>query len=152
MNKIIKFLATGFGVSNFAPHPGEGTVGTIVGVLLFVIWPVSQVHPVAYWLLLVFGISAGIYISGKAEEIFAQKDCPKIVIDEIMGFVVAMTFLPKSFWVIVAAFVIFRIFDGVKIKPISSVEALPGGVGIMADDVLAGIFTNVIMHIVLIFF
>jgi len=152
VNKVVKFLATGFGVSNFAPHPGEGTVGTLVGVLIFVVWPDSRLHPVAYWLFLVFGIAAGIYISAAAEKSFAQKDCPRIVIDEIMGFIVAMTFLPKSFWVIVAAFVIFRIFDGIKIKPISALERLPGGVGIMADDVLAGIFANVIMHIVLLFF
>jgi len=152
VNKIIKFIATGFNASNYAPHPGEGTVGTLVGVLIFVIWPDAKLYPTAYWLLLVFGLPLGIFIAGKAEEIFAQRDCPRIVIDEIMGFLVSMAFLPKKFWLIVAAFIIFRIFDGIKIKPVKAAENLRAGWGIMADDFVAGILTNVIMNAVLIFF
>ncbi|PIU18825.1 MAG: phosphatidylglycerophosphatase A [Elusimicrobia bacterium CG08_land_8_20_14_0_20_44_26] len=147
-DKIMKFLATGFGVSNYAPHPGEGTIGTVVGVIIFVIWRDSLSYPSDYWMLLVLGIAAGVYISGKAEDIFAQKDCPKIVIDEIMGFLVSMAFVPKKFWLIVIAFVIFRILDGAKIKPIKMAEKLSGGWGIMADDVMAGFITNVIMQII----
>ncbi len=151
VNKIIKFIATGFGASNYAPHPGEGAVGTLVGVLIFVIWPDSKLYPTAYWLLLVLGLLLGVFIAGRAEEMFAQKDCPRIVIDEIMGFLVSAAFLPKKFWLIAAAFVIFRIFDGLKIRPVKTAENLRAGWGIMADDFIAGILTNVIMHVVLIF-
>lgn len=152
MSKIIKFIATGFGVSNYAPHPGEGTVGTLVGVLIFVLWPDARLYPVAYWLLLIIGVPFGIFIAGKGEEIFAQRDCPRIVIDEIIGFLVAMAFLPKKFWLIVSAFIIFRIFDGLKMKPMKLAENLHAGWGIMADDIIAGLLTNVIMQVILILF
>ncbi len=148
MKKLITFLATGFGVSRYAPHPGEGTIGTLVGVVIFVIWPDSRLYPNEFWLLLLLGLMAGVYISGEAEEIFAQKDCPLIVIDEIMGFLIAAAFIPKTFWMIFLAFIIFRIFDGLKPKPIRLAENLSGGWGIMADDVVAGVFTNIIMQIV----
>ena len=109
MEKIIKFLATGFGASYYAPHPGKGTVGTVVGVVILVIWPDSQLYPNEFWLLLLLGLMAGVYVAGEAEKIFAQKDCPLIVIDEIMGFLIAMAFIPKNFWLIVTGFIIFRI-------------------------------------------
>ena len=147
-DKVIKFIATGFGASNYAPHPGEGTIGTLVGVLIYVIWPDSRLYPEHYWLLILFGIIIGIYISGRAEQIFSQQDCPLIVIDEIVGFLIAAAFLPKNFWLIVITFIIFRIFDGLKIKPVKMAENLYAGWGIMADDIVAGMLTNIIMHIV----
>ncbi|MCD6423669.1 MAG: phosphatidylglycerophosphatase A [Elusimicrobia bacterium] len=148
MKEVIKFIATGFGISKIAPHPGEGTVGTLVGIAIFVIWPDSRNFPVAYWLLLVIGMGVGIFVSGKAEEIFGEKDCPLIVIDEIIGYLFAMAFLPKKFWIIVIAFIIFRIIDGIKIKPIKAVEKLNGGIGVMLDDFIAGIITNIIMQLI----
>ncbi|PKM99350.1 MAG: phosphatidylglycerophosphatase A [Elusimicrobia bacterium HGW-Elusimicrobia-2] len=148
MNKVIKFLATGFGVSRFAPHPGEGTIGTLVGVVIFVLWPDSRLYPNGFWLLLILGLTLGVYVAGKAEEIFAQKDCPRIVIDEIMGFLIAAAFLPKTFWMIFSAFILFRIFDGLKPGPVRFAEKFSGGWGIMGDDIVAGIFANIIMQIV----
>ncbi|MEA2081506.1 MAG: phosphatidylglycerophosphatase A [Elusimicrobiota bacterium] len=148
MDKLIKFLATGFGVSRYAPHPGEGTLGTLVGVVIFVIWPDSRYHPNEFWLLILLGLMGGVYVAGKAEEIFAQKDCPLIVIDEIMGFLIAAAFIPKTFWMIFSAFILFRIFDGLKPGPVKLAENLAGGWGIMADDIVAGVFTNIIMQMV----
>ena len=152
MNKVIKFLATGFGVSSYAPHPGEGTIVTLAGVVIFVLWPDSRFHPNAFWMLLLVGLTMGVYVAGKAEEIFAQKDCPRIVIDEIMGFLVAAAFLPKTFWMIFLTFILFRIFDGLKPGPVRMAENLSGGWGIMGDDLVAGVFTNIIMQIVVLRF
>ena len=112
------------------------------------ICPDSKLYPAAYWVLLMSGVIIGIYVAGRAEEIFAQKDCPMIVIDEIVGFLISTAFLPKKFWLIVITFAVFRIFDGLKIKPMRIAEKLYAGWGIMADDIIAGVFTNIVMQIV----
>ncbi|MEW5766552.1 MAG: phosphatidylglycerophosphatase A [bacterium] len=141
MTFLIRLTATGFytGYSPLAP----GTVGSVVGIGLYLgfnllAWPL-------YLLSLIVCLAGGIWICSRAEDIYKEKDSSRIVWDEITGYLVAMFGLNPAF--IPVAFVIFRIMDIVKPYPIQLTERLPGGWGIMLDDVLAGLATNIIIRI-----
>ncbi len=141
--KIAMFLATGFyaGKSPFAP----GTVGTLVGVpfaLVFLIIP-----PPFYGVYVVGLILLAIFIADQAEKILKAKDPGCIVIDEIAGYVVALSIVPVNVISLVAGFFIFRFFDIVKVGPTRYFEKnFSGGAGVVLDDVMAGILTAVVLR------
>jgi phosphatidylglycerophosphatase A len=89
----------------------------------------------------------GFGTSGRMEKIVGKKDPSCVVIDEVAGSLVAFFLLPKTIPVLVTAFFLFRAFDMFKIYPMDKMEALPGAVGVMMDDVIAGLYTNIIMQI-----
>jgi len=94
-----------------------------------------------------------VYASGEAERIFGRKDSPRIVIDEIVGFLWALALIGPTAGRIVAAFFLFRIFDILKPPPARwCQDRLPGGWGVVGDDVVAGIWTNVALLAALRFF
>ena len=130
------FLALGFGagLSPWAP----GTVGTLVAIPLYL--ALAGLPPGAYLgAVIVLGV-AGVPLCGAAARALATHDHPGIVWDEIVGFLVIMAFLPASWAGIAAGFVLFRGFDILKPWPIGWLDArLQGGLGIMLDDVLAGL-------------
>ena len=139
--KIIKLLATGFGsgLSPFAP----GTMGTLVGIpVCLVCLPLSW--PVRFLVAIILSALA-VYISGRAETIYLKKDDQRIVIDEIAGFQVAMLPVAITGWHLCFAFVLFRIFDIWKPFPIRNLQQLPGGWGVVIDDIAAGIYAGIIM-------
>jgi phosphatidylglycerophosphatase A len=140
MDWIVRFLATGFfvGYSPIAP----GTMGTLVAFLLYAILPTTVTF---YWMLILCLIIGGTVISHLAENIIGQIDSSKIVIDEICGYFIAMAFLPKTLGLMVVGFFIFRLLDVVKIYPMNKLEILPGGLGIMLDDIYAGVITNLVI-------
>ena len=139
--KIIKLLATGFGsgLSPFAP----GTMGTLVGipVCLFCL-------PLTWSVRFVFVIilsALSVFISGRAETIYSNKDDQRIVIDEIAGLQVAMLPVAITALHLCVAFVLFRIFDIWKPYPIRNLQNLSGGWGVVLDDVVAGIYAGAVM-------
>lgn len=139
--KIIKILATGFGagLSPFAP----GTMGTLAGIPICLLclqltWPARFIFVIALSAL-------AIYISGRAETLYLKKDDQRIVIDEIAGFQVAVLPVAITGLNICAAFVFFRIFDIWKPFPVNKLQGLPGGLGVVMDDVGAGIYAGAIM-------
>ena len=145
--KAIKLLACGFGagLAPFAP----GTVGTLVGVpICLLCLPLSW-----FWRLLVVLalLALSIYIAGRAEEIYQKKDDQRIVIDEIVGFQIAL--LPVAITVphLCAGFVLFRIFDIWKPFPLQNLQRLPAGWGIALDDVGAGIYAGAAMLLLTLF-
>jgi phosphatidylglycerophosphatase A len=142
MTHLIIFLASGAytGFSPIAP----GTVGTLVGILIYLLLPYQ--HPSLYFSLVLLSIGAAIWLAQAGEIIFGAPDSRRIVIDEIVGFLVAMFLLPSSWGYIVAAFFIYRAFDVIKPPPIERLEALPGGFGVVLDDVLAGVYTNLVLQ------
>jgi phosphatidylglycerophosphatase A len=85
----------------------------------------------------------------KGEELFHEKDCPKIVIDEIAGFLLADFLSPPEFKPTAAAFLLFRFFDIIKLFPSSRLEQIQGGVGVILDDLVAGLYTFLILHLLL---
>ncbi|MGV8057638.1 MAG: phosphatidylglycerophosphatase A [Smithellaceae bacterium] len=145
--KTIRFLACGFGSGLLPVAPG--TFGTLIGI------PICLLCLPLSWflrLLVVLALLAlSIYVSGRAEEIYQQKDDQRIVIDEIIGFQVTM--LPVTITVLhlCAGFVLFRIFDIVKPFPLKKLQSLPGGWGVVLDDVGAGIYAGTLMFLVILF-
>ncbi len=146
VNDIVKLLATGLytGYSPYAP----GTAGTLLAMLLYLILPVSHAF---YWFILIVLVVGGTVLSSKAEKIFGKKDSSHIVIDEICGYFITMAFLPKSLPLMILGFAIFRFLDIVKMPFISRLEDVKGGLGIMLDDIVAGMIGSVILHLINLF-
>ena len=90
----------------------------------------------------------GIFIAGEAENIYGRKDCPHIVIDEIAGMLTTLVLLPQGIGFLLAGFIAFRIFDILKPFPVGLAERrLPGGWGIMMDDILAGVYAGLVVRV-----
>ena len=83
----------------------------------------------------------------KGEEIFHEKDCPRIVIDEIAGFLLANFLSPAELKPTAAAFLLFRFFDIIKIFPAGRAQQIQGGVGVILDDLIAGLYTFLILRL-----
>jgi phosphatidylglycerophosphatase A len=99
----------------------------------------------------VFITFLGIYVGNKVEPEWG-KDSYRVVIDEVAGMLVTMLFLPANLYLLLAGLVLFRFFDILKPLGIRKMEALPGGTGVMMDDVLAGVYGNIILQIAALFF
>ena len=141
----IQFLALGFG-SGLAPK-APGTFGTLAAVPLFFL--LTLLSPVLYALSVILMTLAGFYICGKAANDVGVHDHPAIVWDEFVGFFITILMIPVSWQSVLVGFVLFRFFDIVKPWPISFVDKkVAGGFGIMIDDVIAGFFALIIMHLI----
>ncbi len=140
---LLKYTATlGFiGYIPFAP----GTWGSLAGLISFIlIMPSLQTQ----LLIIIIGVITGIYASSVAEKALDEKDSRRIVIDELIGFYVSVFYLPQRPGYLIMAFLLFRFFDIIKPLPIKKLEkALHGGSGVMADDIMAGIYANIILQI-----
>lgn len=157
---IAVFIATGFG-AGFIPL-GPGTWGSIVGLLI------------AYGLIAAFGSDAlllqnlliaaglvsaalGVWASDRAEKIFDRKDASQIVVDEVFGQIIAFVFIAPYLtglgaswrWWMFAGFALFRAFDIFKPYPINRLQGLSGGLGVMMDDALAGVYAAVVLSLLL---
>lgn len=138
MRKLILVVATGAG-SGYSPV-APGTVGSGVALLLYL--PLVGLGAAGY-LVAVAGVSAlGVWASGEAERIFERRDDGRITIDEVAGMLLALALLPVRLDVAVAGFLLFRLFDIWKPYPVRAVEVLPRGLGVMADDLVAGVYAN----------
>ncbi len=144
---IIVFFASA-AYTGYVPV-ASGTITTlIVGVPLYLLF--SRLSVTGYLIATLFFTAFSVYISHRAEIILNEKDSSKIVIDEFPGFLVAMILVPTNWKTIAAAFLIERFFDIAKIYPANLVEKkIPGGLGVVLDDVVAGIYTCLILHAVL---
>ncbi len=141
----IQFLALGFG-SGLAPK-APGTFGTLAAIPIFLL--LSLLSPWVYMSAVLLMSIAGIYICGKTAKDVGVHDHGAIVWDEFVGFFITMFMVPLSVTSIIVGFILFRLFDIFKPWPISIADKkLQGGFGIMFDDVLAGIFSLVIMHLI----
>ena len=146
MNQLIRnpvhFLAFGFG-SGLSPK-APGTAGTLVAMLL---WPLLAGLPLEIYLAIVAVASVGgFYLCGKTASDLGVHDHPGIVWDEIAGYWLAMAAIPCTWYWMLAGFVLFRFFDIWKPWPISWLDKqVHGGVGIMVDDLLAGLFAWILL-------
>jgi phosphatidylglycerophosphatase A len=105
--------------------------------------------PTYYAGVVIFLSIIGIYICGKAAEDAGVHDHPAIVWDEFIGYFITMFMIPVSWQSIVVGFVLFRLFDILKPWPISFIDKkMSGGLGIMFDDIVAGVFSLIIMHLI----
>ncbi len=141
-NILIKIFASGFG-TGYSPF-ASGTTGTLVGVALFFLLPPKYVLHTAVVIFM-----AGVYISTEAEKIYGKKDSGKIVIDEIAGYLFSMAFMPQNLLFAAAGFFLFRLFDVWKPSPAREAQELKGGWGVMTDDLIAGVYTNLTMWVII---
>ena len=141
-DKLIKTLSTFFYVGYFPAAPGS--VASFVGLL-----GISVLHD--YWCVyiavMIIVTILGFAVCGKAEKIFNEKDPSRIVIDEVAGSLMAFFMLPLTPSVLITAYFLFRAFDMFKVYPVNKFDDMEGSVGIMLDDLVAGLYTNVTMHI-----
>jgi phosphatidylglycerophosphatase A len=121
----------------------SGTVGSAAGLVLWAILPQSPVVHAAAILALFAG---GIWAGGVAERYFDTIDPSPVVIDEVMGMLVTLFAVPVGWGGALAAFVLFRLMDVLKPYPAGHLERLPGGLGVMADDAMAAVYANLILH------
>lgn len=141
--KLIKILATGLG-SGLAPFM-PGTLGTFVGIPLYLVfaslpWPLWLITVLAFCFL-------AWHVADNAERLYGQKDAQCIVIDEIAGLQWTLFLVSPTWPHLTVGFILFRLFDITKPFPARFFqEKLPGGCGIVADDLAAGFYGNIVLQ------
>jgi phosphatidylglycerophosphatase A len=145
LGKVAAVVATGFGAGYSPVAPG--TAGSLVGLLLF--WPLRDL-PAAVQV----GILAAVFLAGAAAATLVARaagieDPGIVVVDEVVGMWTSLLFLPFTLGTAVLGFVLFRILDVVKPYPARDLEELPGGWGIMSDDLMAGVYANLTLRVVM---
>jgi len=145
-DKLIKVMATGFG-SGLVPF-APGTAGTLVGIPVYL--ALSRMSWTLYFVFVVAITLLACYVSHQAERIFDEKDPPRVVIDEIVGFQWTMFLVVPTFLHILVGFLLFRFLDILKVFPAGYFQRrLPGGVGIVMDDVVAGMYCNIALLVMI---
>ena len=149
MRSFILFLATG-AYSGYAPV-ASGTVGSLVALpLIFLSAQLLHVSAVLQICALVLAIACACWVAGAAEAYLDEHDSGKIVVDEIVGFLTATALLDLTFPRLIVAFFLFRLFDILKPPPARYFDQhVPGGAGVVLDDVCAGIYANLIVRVLL---
>jgi phosphatidylglycerophosphatase A len=136
---LITAAATGLGLGYLPLIPG--TFGTLAGI------PICLLFNLGGWAIYALGtvllIAVAVWVTQQADRIFGAHDSRKVVIDEVCGFLVTMAFVTPGILTIGVGFIFFRFFDIVKPFPAGYVDRnLPGGWGVMLDDIIAGIYAN----------
>ena len=144
---VQKAMATCFYLGRLPFAPGSwGSLGALV---LWFFLPVDfLIHSIVILILFIIGV----YTSKIVAEELKDHDPSEIVIDEVSGMWISLFKLPQNFILFLIGFILFRIFDIIKPFVIDKVQYYPGGIGIMADDILAGIFSRIIILIGMVIF
>ena len=145
-NQLAELVSTFFyaGYFPFAP----GTFGSLIA--LIIIW---FLIPCFFYILVPISIGLfflSVWSATRAEETFGKDGSP-IVIDEVTGMVISLIFVPEDIKYFVGAFLLFRLFDIIKPPPARRMERLKGGWGVTLDDVIAGIYANLSLHLIMYF-
>jgi phosphatidylglycerophosphatase A len=143
INFFEKFIGSGFYTGYFPV--ASGTIGSLAALIIYLIPGFEQLFIIIPCTLIF--IVYGIFLGNKFE-INYGKDPAECTVDEIVGTWISVIALPKTLWIIVSAFFVWRILDIIKPPPARNLERLKGGLGIMIDDVVSGIYTLIIMHLV----
>jgi len=128
-----------------------GTFGSLVGVGLF--WLLVRVNPLVIVVVILAVTFAGIWAGSRIEQLSGRKDPGKVVVDEVAGQMIALfpltLFARWSTFAVIVSFILFRFFDIVKAYPANRLQDLDGGMGIMFDDLVAGVYGAVVVSILL---
>ena len=144
MTRLAVFVATVAycGYFPFAP----GTVGSAAGLAVYALVWWSQSRALEMGLIL--GIfAAGVWSASAAERHFGGTDPGPVVIDEVVGMLITLAFIPAGPAAAIAGFVLFRVFDVIKPFPADRLEQLHGGLGVMADDAMAAVYANLSLRL-----
>ena len=143
MTALARMIATAGGIG-FIPKGG----GTAAAVAFCIIWYLFPMGYIYQGILLLVLLLAGTWSAGRMETVW-EHDSQRIVIDEVAGMMMTLAFLPYKPAIIIVGCVLFRFFDIVKPLGIGRAEILPGGFGVMADDVLAGFYAQVLLRLLM---
>jgi phosphatidylglycerophosphatase A len=148
MRRAVLLLAT-VGFLGYFPV-ASGTVGTVAAIPLFLYTAeLQRAAPLASVAVLLLLTLAACWIAGEAEKILREHDSHAIVLDEVVGYLAATLLLAPTWGHALVAFVLFRILDVVKLFPAGYIdEHLPGGYGVVLDDVVSGIYANLATRLV----
>lgn len=145
-DKLVVLLATGC-YAGYVPKV-PGTAGSLVAIPLCYL--ISRFSPTQATLFIILFMGLAVWVSGEAERLFNKKDSSQIVIDEMAGMSVTLFIVPWTVTSVVVGFLLFRIMDIVKPFPIRRLESeLSGGWGVVGDDLLAGIYAQVVLRVVI---
>jgi phosphatidylglycerophosphatase A len=146
MRRLVIIASSWFG-SGFSPV-ASGTVGTAAAIPLYLL--IANLSTPVYIVAVAAFTVFSCWVSGRAEEIFQEKDSGRIVIDEVAGYLVAMTAVPFSWKAVALGFLLFRFFDITKIPPARFFDRqLKNGYGVVLDDVVAGVYSCLSLHFLL---
>ena len=139
MTRLAVFIATA-GYSGYFPI-APGTIGSAAGLLVYgLVWWSGL--PIVEAALIVAIFAVGTWAATHAERYFGGIDPGPVVIDEVLGMLVTLAFIPAGWSAVLTGFVLFRILDVIKPYPANRLEKFHGGFGIMADDAMAGVYAN----------
>ena len=143
-DKVTKLIASCFYLGYIPVMPG--TLASLFGLgVYFLIGGTSAVYFFTVFTVIILGF----LVCTNAEKVFGRKDAGKIVIDEVAGMLIAFMFVPPDIFIICVCFIFFRLFDIIKPYPLRKFEQLNGGLGVMLDDIGAGIYANICVQIFL---
>ena len=148
MTRLAVFIATVAYCGYFPIAPGS--VGSAAGLVVYLLvwWTRSPIVEVA---LIAAIFAAGTWAATHAERFFGGIDPGPVVIDEVLGMLITLAFIPAGWPAALTGFVLFRIFDVIKPYPARQLERLHGGIGIMADDAMAAVYANLALRVMLAF-
>ena len=143
MTRLAVFVATVAYCGYFPIAPG--TVGSAAGLLVYLLvwWAQSPIVEIG---LIVAVFAVGTWAATEAERFFGGIDPGPVVIDEVLGMLITLAFMPVGLATAIAGFVLFRIFDVIKPYPANRFERLHGGIGVMADDAMAAVYANLVLR------
>lgn len=141
-DRLARFCATFFHIGDFPVAPGSMASAAALVVAFFL-----HPWPLVYIAAGVIFTAVGFMTSGQVEKMIGKKDPGCIVIDEVAGIMISFLFLPMTWPVMLTGFFLFRAFDMFKIYPGNKFEAMGGANGIMMDDIMAGVYTNIVLQV-----
>jgi phosphatidylglycerophosphatase A len=145
LGSVAALVATGFG-AGYSPI-APGTAGSLVGLLLY--WPLRELPAVFQVGVLALAFLVGTAAATRVSHRVGIEDPGIVVVDEVVGMWASLLFLPFTVGTAALGFVLFRILDVVKPYPARDLEGLPGGWGIMSDDLMAGVYANLLLRVAL---
>lgn len=148
LNFFEKLLGSGFYAGYFPVAPG--TIGSLAALVIYLIPGFENL-----WILIpaiLFVTAIGIPIATKFEKYYDKRDPRYCTIDEVAGMWISLIMVPKSTWPVILAFLVWRIMDIIKPYPARKLEDLEGGLGVMMDDIAAGVYSLIFVHVFLFIF
>ena len=143
INLFEKIVGSGF-YTGYIPF-ASGTFGSLIAIFIYLIPGFEQLYIILPSIVILFVY--GVYVSSKFEKVYG-KDPSQCTVDEVVGTWIALIALPKTAYIVLTSFLVWRLLDIIKPFPARGSEKLPGGWGIMIDDVIAGSYSLIIVQLI----
>ena len=144
--KFYKIIASVFGIGYVGK--GGGTIAALFYCLVWLLLPAGYSNTLWQVIITIFIILIGVWSSNYVDKVWG-KDSSKVVVDEVAGMAISLLYVPQNIFYIIIGLILFRFFDIVKPLGIKKLESLPKGWGVMADDILAGIYSLTVIQLIL---